>query len=138
LRERKEDIPDIARSILQQMNVRLHRFISDIAPNVMQAFTDYGWPGNVRELMNIIESSMNFCHGSSLEQVDFSSFFNMEEERDGNVVENRSLQTKIASVEESYLRSVLNQFGGSRKDAAAYLKISKSTLYRMMKKFDLL
>ncbi|MDR1508183.1 MAG: sigma 54-interacting transcriptional regulator [Synergistaceae bacterium] len=139
LRERKGDIPDIAYSILKKMNFHLGRSITDFSPDVMQSLIDYSWPGNVRELMNIIESAMNFCRGSYLSKADFSSFFRIgKAPPQGGILEENPLRAKIESAEKDYLVTIMNQFGGKKKDVAEFLHVSKSTLYRMMKKLDLL
>lgn len=139
LRERKQDIPEISEHIIRYLNTQLGRSVTKIAPETIQVLLHHNWPGNVRELSNILESAMNFCHGSILERVDSSFYFDkMEPALDKDAIEATSMQDKVFSTEKSYLVSALNQFGGSRRKTAAYLEVSKSTLYRMMKKYGLL
>ncbi|MGI9317414.1 MAG: sigma-54 interaction domain-containing protein [bacterium] len=55
LRERIEDIPDIAKSILYELSEQLSKSVEQIPDEGMKILQQYSWPGNVRELRNIIE-----------------------------------------------------------------------------------
>jgi len=58
LRERREDIPDLAATILERMSRRMKIDPPRISPEAMQALEAYAFPGNVRELENIIERAL--------------------------------------------------------------------------------
>jgi len=58
LRERREDIPLLARYFVQQFARRMHKTVESISPQTMEALVHYSWPGNVRELQNVIERSV--------------------------------------------------------------------------------
>jgi formate hydrogenlyase transcriptional activator len=66
LRERKEDIPMIARSFIEGRQTALGRRIDEIPPDVMETLLDYDWPGNVRELENVLERAMITSTGGTL------------------------------------------------------------------------
>lgn len=55
LRERMEDIPDLAEAVLSDLNIKHETRIAGIQPAAMQALHKYDWPGNVRELRNVLE-----------------------------------------------------------------------------------
>lgn len=55
LRERREDIPDLARHFLWQQIKESNRGAAGISSSVLQIFNNYDWPGNIRELQNVIE-----------------------------------------------------------------------------------
>jgi len=55
LRERKEDIPVLARHFLDLQVAKPETVVRDIAPDALGMLTDYRWPGNVRELQNVVE-----------------------------------------------------------------------------------
>ena len=55
LRDRREEIPELADHFLAEANMRLNRGIQRLAPDTLAALMEYGWPGNVRELRNVIE-----------------------------------------------------------------------------------
>jgi transcriptional regulator with GAF, ATPase, and Fis domain len=66
LRERREDIPLIAWSIVNRRQHELDRHVERIATRSMDALQRYAWPGNVRELENVIERALILSHGPVL------------------------------------------------------------------------
>ena len=58
LRERKEDIPLLARQFVRQFAQQMHKSIEAISSETMEALIQYPWPGNIRQLQNVIERSM--------------------------------------------------------------------------------
>ena len=67
LRNRREDIPLLVRSLVAKHRRKLQRHIVTIPQHVMDALTAYPWPGNVRELENVIERAIILSRGSQLE-----------------------------------------------------------------------
>src|SRR6267143_459881 len=67
LRERREDIPDLARLFMSRFGGESGKPVKDIAPEAMQILVNYHWPGNVRELQNIIERACALAKGAVLE-----------------------------------------------------------------------
>lgn len=58
LRDRREDLPMLVRSLLEQLSTVQGQDMREVHPDVMQAFMDYDWPGNVRELGNVLERAL--------------------------------------------------------------------------------
>ncbi len=139
LRERKSDIPAIINYTINELNKNLNLNILSMSPEAIALLVRYDWPGNIRELKNVLEATMNFCRGSVIEAdaLPYSLHINAEasQKKDSN---GQELQGTIDQVEKEQLISVLKQCRGRRKDAAEILNVSKSTLYRLMKKHDLL
>ena len=67
LRERREDVPDLARHFLLHFGRRLGKPVAHIPPAAMKLLTEYPWPGNVRELENLIERAVILAGGHALE-----------------------------------------------------------------------
>ena len=67
LREHKEDIRELAKGLLQDMNQKHGRKVSDVSEAVLNVFRDYSWPGNVRELRNTLERAVIVCEGGLVE-----------------------------------------------------------------------
>ena len=61
LRERREDIPLLARHFLERLSHELGKDIADISEGALKVLMDYNWPGNVRELENAVERAMVTC-----------------------------------------------------------------------------
>jgi formate hydrogenlyase transcriptional activator len=67
LRERREDIPVLARYFAQTFAQQMQKPIETIPAATMKALTEWDWPGNVRELSNFIERAVILTRGKSLE-----------------------------------------------------------------------
>src|ERR1700723_2475269 len=70
LRERKEDIPDLANLFIARFAKDSGRQLRGISPAAMKLLLDFYWPGNVRELENIIERGITLSAGSTLDAAD--------------------------------------------------------------------
>src|SRR5438874_1740517 len=64
LREHKEDIPQLAESLLADMNAKHGRKVSALSDAVLERFVEHSWPGNVREMRNTLERAVIVCNGS--------------------------------------------------------------------------
>ena len=85
LRDRKEDIPHLARHFLEKHCPNVKKNIKNIAPETMAFLKKYNWPGNVRELENTIERAVLLCQGEILQPADLF----MEEPNEISLEENK-------------------------------------------------
>jgi formate hydrogenlyase transcriptional activator len=67
LRDRREDVPELAEHLLRKHSVRFRKQIRAISPRSLDKLSAYDWPGNVRELENVIERAIILCSGPVLE-----------------------------------------------------------------------
>jgi DNA-binding NtrC family response regulator len=67
LREHKEDIRELVKSLLADMNQKHDRKVADVSEAVLNMFQTYSWPGNVRELRNELERAVIVCEGGLVE-----------------------------------------------------------------------
>jgi two-component system response regulator PilR (NtrC family) len=72
LRDRREDIPQIARAVLQRLSGELGEALPTLSTAALTALARYPFPGNVRELENILERAVALCEGASIETSDLS------------------------------------------------------------------
>jgi nitrogen regulation protein NR(I) len=70
LRERKEDINEIARYFIQRFNREFSKKVNGISPELLEEFQNYDWPGNVRELQSIVQRGMVLCQKDVLSHDD--------------------------------------------------------------------
>lgn len=70
LRERTEDIPELAAFFIKTVNRERGMNIQGISTQVLKAFQKYNWPGNIRELRNVIERACILCLGDTIELCD--------------------------------------------------------------------
>jgi two-component system response regulator HydG len=133
LKKRRNDIPLLARHFVQRYAAEQGKEMTEFSPEAMRLLLDYPWPGNVRELENSIEAAVVLAHGKRIEISDFPSalFQNTcaptETGSPGTMMEN----------EARLLREVLEECSWNKKEAARRLGISRNTLYRKLKKYQI-
>ncbi|MGE5380351.1 MAG: sigma-54 interaction domain-containing protein [Methylocystaceae bacterium] len=138
LRERRDDISEICEYVIEELNRKLHHSITQISPQALELLTAYNWPGNIRELINVLETAMNFCRGNVLEAEGLPIFL-QPAGRIGNAeVTGQDLHSDLTRLEKEKILAALKCSQGERQMAAELLGISRSTLYRLMKKHRLL
>ncbi|NOZ62989.1 MAG: sigma-54-dependent Fis family transcriptional regulator [Calditrichaeota bacterium] len=131
LRERKEDIPLLARYFLNQFSKSMTKPVCDISEEAMKILMKYHWPGNVRELRNTIERAIVVCEGEAIQEKDLSFPFKLHEEMAGE------FDQSLESVEKRQIRKVLEKTNWQISRAAELLKIDRTTLYNKLKKYNL-
>lgn len=131
LRDREEDLQAFIRYFLALYNKKLNRNIVGLTPEAEKLFKDYPWPGNVRELENIIQYGISFAEGNMItseivaERLTFPKAGNTD----------KSLKDKVSVYERDLVKEALDKFGWTeegKSKAAAYLQISRATLYRKL------
>ena len=133
LRERKEDIPDLANLFLARFAKDSGRPLRGIAPAAMQVLTAHYWPGNVRELQNVIERACALAAGPELKVDDIQ--LDVPRHRSGAVNE-RFLPDGMTldQWEDEMIREALKRAGGNKSQAARLLGLSRNALrYRLSK-----
>jgi len=133
LRERKEDIPQLARHFLKEFSQTYNRRPKEITDDALDALTRYTWPGNVRELRNLIERIVIMNPAvARLERKHLPTLVY----RDGgrkNVAEFSSLHEARAAYERAYILKKLDENLGSVTRTAEVLGLERSHMYRKMK-----
>ncbi len=130
LRERKEDIPLLARYFLKRFARKHHKPVEDFAPEVLEALSAYPWPGNVRELENTIERLVIFAKEKLItrENLHLAGFKESEEEI---LAEDLPLE----EVEKRYILRVLKRCRGNKSQAAKILRIDRKTLREKLRRW---
>ncbi len=136
LKDRREDIPYLVDHFIRRNNARRGKNIISVSPNVMKILMRHDFPGNIRELENIIEYCFVVCHGSVIH----TEHLPTELSSDSFYIEKKSLSTPVSEAidEESRIKSALKKHGGNRTRAAKELGIDRTTLWRKMKRFDIM
>lgn len=129
LRERREDIPLLARFFLDRAARREGLAPLTLEQDALDGLFSYGWPGNVRELENLMEKTLIFRRG---ERIDLMSLpWEIRREK-GETRENLSLKEAFRRLEQEYIRKALAATGGNRTHAARLLEISlRSLIYKI-------
>ena len=133
LRQRREDIPDWAASWLEQMQERYDRFVQ-LTEGAMQYLLEYDWPGNLDELRSLCEKIVLTAPHRSVDEV----FLRRQLEQMSPKLLPGGEQTVIYRDERVVkLIELLEKHRGNRQKVADELGISKTTLWRHMKKYGI-
>jgi transcriptional regulator with GAF, ATPase, and Fis domain len=131
LRERRNDIPLLARHFLERFAAAQGKRIVEFSPEAMRLILDYAWPGNVRELENIVEHATVLAKSGRIEALDLPAALHTVAVSPG---ETRAPST-IVEHEKKLLREALEGCGWNKKEAARRLGISRSTLYDKIRRY---
>ncbi|MXZ09137.1 MAG: AAA domain-containing protein [Gemmatimonadetes bacterium] len=146
LRERKEDIPDLAEFFKARMAAHIGKEIGPLTTEVIEEFQAYDWPGNVRELEHAMQRAVTVCQEARIELEDLGSYrsrikgaaldlvwTSLSDSQDREIV-------PLDEFERLYILEVLeitNWKVKGTKGAAARLELPPSTLYSRMKKLGI-
>ncbi len=125
LRERVDDIPELAKFFLDKYCRELGRNIKGFAPGVMERLKDYHWQGNIRELENVIERAVTLCRG------DIIGFNEIGLGRPKEEI------LPLKEIEKEVILEALNATGWNKEKAAEKLGISRKTLYNLLKRYSI-
>ncbi len=134
LRERREDIPLLARHFLMRISHELGRDVEDISEGGLASLLDYDWPGNVRELENAVERALVTCKTRVLTEEDFA-FLARDGRRQKEWVAPANMS--LEEVQRLTIAATLQRTQGNIKEAAASLGIDRSTLYDWIRKYNI-
>lgn len=139
LRERKEDIPELAEFFAKRLTVEMNLpYRYRFAPHAMEQLKRYNWPGNVRELENVIEQALILSRGAPLS---FPQLANIRFEAASVAHKEKSHQaTTMNEMMKNHIIDVLNLTNGrieGKGGAAQVLDMKPSTLRARMKKLGL-
>ncbi|MBO5330254.1 sigma-54 interaction domain-containing protein [Anaerotignum sp.] len=137
LRKRKEDLPALIEYYIAYYNQKLGKSMTGVSKDAMQTLMSYNWPGNVRELKNIIEYLANISEGDEVQLADLPDHIVLRSEKG---FEDWSLEDIVGEYEKRVLGSMIKKGATleEKNQLAETLKISRATLYRKLKKHDLL
>jgi NtrC-family two-component system response regulator AlgB len=131
LRERPEDIMQLATDFLAYFCRAGHKSIIGFTPEAEQFITSYGWPGNVRELRNAIERAVILGSGERIGKADFPA--NVMPSADTPAIGDR---VPLSTIEELHIRRVMAD-SSSLQEAADILGIDQATLWRRRKAYGI-
>lgn len=131
LRERTEDLEDLADYFISRFNKRYQRHCVLLA-DTLEELKQYPWPGNIRELEHSIERAVILCDDREIKPHHFSLGKHQQEKQ-----ESTNLDFSLEEVEALHIKSVLDHYAGNISKTAAHLKINRNTLYKKIEKYGL-
>jgi DNA-binding NtrC family response regulator len=129
LRERRGDVPLLARFFLNKYNARYQRAVR-LMESGIKALQEYTWPGNVRQLQHLVERLTILAPNERIDADSVRQSLTAMEARE------EAVET-LAEAEEEQIRRVLTATGGNKSRAAQILGIERKTLYRKLERMKL-
>jgi DNA-binding NtrC family response regulator len=150
LRERKEDIPILAKYFLEEANNALNKNIKEFSTEVMKFFLTYNWSGNVRELKNLTKRAVLL---SDSEQINLSHLSlniavcqnksDFPPKADPPLTKTNGFNSDVSfedadkEFQRNLIKQALEKAEGNKIKAAKILQINRKMLYRKMKSLNL-
>jgi DNA-binding NtrC family response regulator len=138
LREHKEDLQELAKSLLSEMSQKHARKVATISDAVLHAFQNCSWPGNVRELRNTLERAVIVCEGPVIESRHLPPGFGQVTAQitanDPDAVR-LGVGTTVEEAERLLILKTLQATGNNKTRAAEILGISLKTLHNKLKEY---
>jgi DNA-binding NtrC family response regulator len=143
LRQRAGDLERLISHHLKQLNLRREQPVEGISAEALLRLKAYPFPGNVRELANMIERAVTFCAGQQIEvehlpervqSIAITPLDTFESRWQPPMVEGQLVP--LETIEQDYIRYVLQQVDGNKRRAAEILGIGRRTLYRWLDSDD--
>jgi two-component system response regulator AtoC len=134
LRERREDIPLLAKHYLDHFNKKNKKDVREFETDVIEILQNYEWPGNVRELENVVERAVILCSYDSINVESLPCKLKILEEE----MCDKSQEFNLPKMEKRIIRKALDTTSWNQSKAAVLLGISRKQLRTKMKNLDLL
>ncbi len=143
LRERRADIPHLARRCLEEASIELRRPTLSIARDALAALQRYDWPGNVRELRNVLRQAVLESNDLTLRAATITKLLKggdreaTEPDQTKFVSLRETARTAARDAERRVIGQALRQALGNKSQAARLLQTDYKTLYLKMKAFGM-
>ena len=137
LRERTEDIPELARFFLARHAARHGCAPVELAADALDALRQQPWPGNVRELENVLERALVLAEGPTLDVAFLSTVMNLRPTAATAEPDALSIKKATRELEADLIKRALGVTHGNRTNAAKLLEISHRALLYKMKEYGI-
>ncbi|MDQ3301279.1 MAG: sigma 54-interacting transcriptional regulator, partial [Myxococcota bacterium] len=137
LRERSEDIPELARFFARKTSARHQLGPIELTDAVIDTLRRQPWPGNVRELENVIERALVLADGPEVDLAFLGTVMNVATRTGASDGGALSIKKATRELEQDLIRRALGVTGGNRTNAAKLLEISHRALLYKMKEYGI-
>jgi transcriptional regulator with PAS, ATPase and Fis domain len=135
LQERREDIPLLVETFINRIRLKTDKPISGMSKEALDVLFGYDWPGNVRELINVIEYSFVLCHEGEIMTHHLPAKVTGKQPRITS--KRRAVKKQTNDAERKRILEALAATGGNQSKAAEILGISRVTLWKRLKAYDI-
>ena len=143
LRERREDIPLLAKHFLKKICTDMRRPQLEITQEAVRTLEDYNWPGNVREMENVIERTVALTDSEIIDVQDLPPQIGGIIRKDSFLPslqipeEGLDLAETVARIEQTLIKQAMDKSSNVKARAASLLKINRTTLVEKIKRYGM-
>lgn len=143
LRDRREDIPLLAKHFLRKICIDMRRPVLEITPEAVRALEAYEWPGNVREMENVIERAVALTDSEIIDRQDLPSQIGGVSQENSHFPTMRipgdgiDLAETIALIEKALIKQAMEKSSNIKARAASLLNINRTTLVEKIKRYNM-
>jgi DNA-binding NtrC family response regulator len=138
LRDRREDIPLLIHAFVQEFSRQNDKRITGLSADAQEALQHYSWPGNIRELRAAIEHAVALCRGERLGVRDLPArVVGKPGDAATSQVDPSASHLNLEAMEKNFIRQALRLTDGNVTEAAKLLGISRRTLHRKIKAYQI-
>lgn len=140
LRERKEDIPLLAKHFLDKFNTAFNKKIPGFSEKALDALTRYHWPGNIRELENLVERIVVLAPGNEkidLKDIPLEILMNSGQNIQEREVREGGLLKIREAIEKRIILNILEASRWNQSETAKILKVNRNTLLQKAKQLGI-
>lgn len=135
LRERREDIPLLARHFLDKYSREFNRDTTDFSPGALNSLMTYSWPGNVRELEHVIERAIVMCEGPIIHTSNLA--VSTSQSFSGGESLQQAKAKEIARFEKNYIQGLLRAYRGNITKAAQVAQKNRRAFWQLIQKHEI-
>ena len=135
LRERRLDIPLLARHFLGKYALEFKKPVKDLSADAIQYLLDYAWPGNVRELENVIERSIIFSRESIIQSTDIILPYPKPSPKPSSFKAEKA--RKVEKFEREYIQNLLMAHRGNISRAAEAAQKNRRAFWQLIQKYKI-
>ncbi len=138
LRKKPEDIPLLVRYFLNYYNKKFSKNLRGVSRQVQKLFHRYEWPGNVRELENVLERASMLTNKEFIDIADLPEYLQESFASENKIpFINKENLSSLDDIEKEYIVYLLKLTENSVMKTAKILKISRTTLYNKLRKYNI-
>ncbi|MGE3155061.1 MAG: sigma-54-dependent transcriptional regulator [Nitrospiraceae bacterium] len=142
LRERKEDIPLLARHFLGRYTKEFGKPVADLLPSALTELIAYAWPGNVRELRNVVERAVMLAKQDTIDRTQVLHLLHTDRPSSGSVIEEhlhlpyaKAKERVLEEFNRQYIQAKLNAHKGNVTHAASDAGLPRPYFHEIMRRY---
>ena len=137
LTERRSDIPLLVDHFIRNMEQVYHRSFIAVEDSAMDWLSKQDYPGNIRQLKNLVERTVIISQKTQLTTMDFQRFYQKSAQKSGELQLPDVGVVSLDDLEKQMIMKTLDYHNSSVQEAAKSLGLTRSALYRRLKKFGI-